>query len=41
LFTNDPDLFRLVTENFKWMAFFLLIHGVGMSLGGALRGMGK
>lgn len=41
LFTNDPDLFRLVTENFKWMGLFLLIHGIGMSLGGSLRGMGK
>jgi MATE family multidrug resistance protein len=41
LFTNDPDLFRLVTENSKYMGLFVLIHGIGMSLGGALRGMGK
>lgn len=41
LFTNDPDLFRLVTENLKWMGLFIIIHGIGMSMGGALRGMGK
>lgn len=41
LFTNDPNLFRLVTENCKWMALFLIIHALGMSIGGGLRGMGK
>ena len=41
LFTNQPDLLLLVTSNYKWVALFLMIHGFGMSIGGALRGMGK
>lgn len=40
LFTNQPDLLAIVTSNYKWCAVFLVIHAVGMSLGGALRGMG-
>ncbi len=30
-----------MTSNFKYVAIFLIVHGIGMSLGGALRGMGK
>ena len=41
LFTNQPDLLQLVTSNYKYVAIFLVIHGIGMSLGGSLRGMGK
>jgi Na+-driven multidrug efflux pump len=41
LFTNQPELLSIVSNNYKWIAMFLMIHGVGMSLGGALRGMGK
>jgi MATE family multidrug resistance protein len=41
LFTNDPDLLRVVTENFPLIGIFLIVHGIGMSYGGALRGMGK
>lgn len=41
LFTNQPDLLHLVKTNYKWMAVFLVIHGIGMCLGGSLRGMGK
>lgn len=31
----------MVTYNYKFVAIFLVIHGIGMSFGGALRGMGK
>ena len=41
LFTNQPDLLAIVTANYQWVALFLIVHGIGMSLGGALRGMGK
>ncbi len=41
LFTNAPELLPIVTDNYKYVAIFLVIHGVGMSLGGALRGFGK
>ena len=41
LFTNDPQLLSTVVGHLKWIALFLLVHGIGMSLGGALRGMGK
>lgn len=41
IFTTDPQLFSTVVGHLKWISLFLLIHGIGMSLGGALRGMGK
>ena len=41
LFTNDPLLSSTVVGHLKWIALFLTVHGIGMSLGGALRGMGK
>lgn len=41
IFTNQKDLLDMTSENFKYIAVFLVIHGIGMSIGGALRGMGK
>ena len=41
LFTNDLQLLTTVIGHLKWIALFLTVHGIGMSLGGALRGMGK
>ncbi len=41
LFTNDAQLLSTVIGHLKWIALFLVVHGIGMSLGGALRGMGK
>jgi len=41
LFTNSPELLPIVAENYRYIAIFLVIHGVGMSLGGALRGFGR
>ena len=41
LFTNSPELLEIVTHNYKYVAIFMVVHGVGMSLGGALRGFGK
>jgi MATE family multidrug resistance protein len=41
LFTNSPVLLPIVADNYRYVAVFLVIHGVGMSLGGALRGFGK
>jgi MATE family multidrug resistance protein len=40
-FTDQPELIQMVGDNYCWMALFLMIHGVGLSLAGALRGMGK
>ena len=31
----------MTTDNYKLVAVFLVIHGIGMATGGALRGMGK
>lgn len=41
IFTNQEDLLAMTVENYKMVAIFLVIHGIGMSIGGALRGMGK
>ena len=41
VFTDQADLLALTSDNFKLIAVFLVVHGIGMSIGGALRGMGK
>ena len=40
-FTNQPELLELTTQNYKMISLFLIVHGIGMAAGGALRGMGK
>lgn len=41
IFTDQADLLDMVTENYKVVAIFLIIHGIGMATGGGLRGIGK
>jgi multidrug resistance protein, MATE family len=41
LFTNQAELLSFVTAYYPLCAIFLVVHGIGMALGGALRGMGK
>ena len=41
IFTNQEELIEMVSYNYQFIAVFLVIHGIGMSIGGALRGMGK
>jgi len=41
IFTNNEELLVLTTQNYKYAAVFLVIHGLGMSTGGGLRGIGK
>lgn len=41
IFTDQPDLLEVVTSNYKYVALFLVVHGIGMATGGGLRGIGK
>ena len=41
IFTDQEELLNLTSDNFRLIAVFMVVHGIGMSIGGALRGMGK
>ncbi|CDW80126.1 multidrug and toxin extrusion protein 2-like [Stylonychia lemnae] len=41
IFTNNDQLLAMTIENYKYIAIFLIVHGIGMSVGGGLRGIGK
>jgi len=41
IFTDQEVLLNLTSDNFRFIALFMIVHGIGMSIGGALRGMGK
>jgi Na+-driven multidrug efflux pump len=40
-FTDQPELLEIVSDNTIWFALFLVVHGLGMSVCGALRGIGQ
>jgi len=41
IFTDQIQLITIVSDNLIYAALFILIHGTGLTFGGALRGLGK
>lgn len=40
IFTDQPELIKLINNSIGYMGFVVLIHGGSMIISGALRGLG-